>query len=69
MTTGRSYHGARRVNAGAWKKALVDCLLQREGGTANVPDRGEPAHQRVLGLRGGGQKDVADIRGHHRLDR
>jgi len=54
MTAGGGHHGAGCVNAGAGHEALIDRLLQREGGTADIPDRGEAAHQRVLGLHGCG---------------
>ena len=54
MTAGGGNHGAGRIDAGPRHEALVNGLLQREGGTAKIPDRRETAHQRALGLGAGG---------------
>ena len=61
MAAGRGDHRAARIDARPGREALVDRLLERERGAAQVPDRGEAAHQRALRLGAGGEKDVAEL--------
>ena len=62
-------HRAAGIDARPQHEALVDRLLEREGRTAEIADRGEAAHQRALGLVAGGNEDIADVGGKQARDR
>ena len=61
MAAGRGDHGAARIDARPGREALVDRLLERKRGAAQVPHRGEAAHERALSLGARGEKDVAEL--------
>src|SRR5262249_56205762 len=63
VTTRDGDDGTGRVDAGAGDDALVDGALEPERRPAHVANGGEPAEQRVRGLRAGHQVGVADVPG------
>ena len=69
VAAGRRDHGAGRIDARPGREPVVDCLLQREGRAAEIPDGGKAAHQRSLGLCARGKEDIAYVRRQQRGDR
>jgi len=63
MPAGGGDHRAAWVDARPTGEPVVDRLLEREGRSAEITNRGETAHERAFGLRRRGEKDVADIGG------
>ena len=63
MPAGGGDHRAAGVDARPRSKPVVDRLLEREGRSSEIANRGEAAHERAFGLRRGGEEDVSDIGG------
>ena len=69
VAAGRRDHGAARIDARSRHESFVDRLFERKRRTAEIPNRGEAAHQRALRLGAGGEEDIADVRREQSWDR
>jgi hypothetical protein len=61
VAAGRRYHRPTRIDARTDGQPGIDRLLQREGGSAQIPYGREAPHQSPLGLGAGGKEDEADV--------
>jgi hypothetical protein len=63
VAAGRRDHRPARIDARTDGQPGIDRLLQREGGSAQIPYGREAPHQSPLGLGAGGKEDEADVGG------
>ena len=61
VAAGRGDHRPARIDARTDGQPGIDRLLQREGGSAQIPYGREAPHQSPLGLGAGGKVDEADV--------